>query len=59
MNKKVISLFTFGLFLIIIGAIGKFFHWDQAMIFIGIGLTFESLALIIFAWNRIKAGFKK
>ncbi len=54
MSKKVISLFTFGLFLIIIGAIGKFFEWKQAMIIIGTGLTFESLALIIFAWNHIK-----
>ena len=54
MNKKVISLFTFGLFLIIIGAIGTFFEWNQSLIIIGLGLTFESLALIIFAWNRIK-----
>ncbi|MCF6296811.1 MAG: hypothetical protein L3J08_02325 [Flavobacteriaceae bacterium] len=54
MTKKITSLFTFGLFLIIIGAIGTFFKWEQAMIFIAIGLTFESLALILFAWKRIK-----
>lgn len=54
MNKKIISLFTFGLLLIIIGAIGNFFEWQQAMVFIAIGLTFESLALIVYAWNRIK-----
>jgi len=54
MNKKIISFFTFGLFLIIIGAIGKLFQWQQAMILIGVGLTFESLALILFAWNQIK-----
>lgn len=54
MNKKIISLFTFGLFLIVTGAIGTFFEWQQAMTFIAIGLTFESLALIVFAWNRIK-----
>lgn len=54
MNKNVISLFTFGLVLIIVGAIGTFFDWKQAMVFIGLGLTLESLALIIFAWNRIK-----
>lgn len=54
MKKKAISFFTFGLLLIIIGAIGKFFQWDQSMIFIAIGLTFESLAIIIFAWNHLK-----
>ncbi len=54
MKKKAISFFTFGLLLIIIGAIGKFFQWDQSMLFIAIGLTFESLAIIIFAWNHLK-----
>lgn len=54
MSKKVISLFTFGVFLIIIGAIGKIMHWQQASIFLAIGLTFESLAIIVFAWNRLK-----
>jgi len=54
MNKNIISLFTFGLVLIISGGVGLFFDWDQAMIFIGLGLTLESLALIIYAWKRIK-----
>lgn len=54
MNKNIISLFTFGLVLIIAGGIGLFFDWDQAMIFIGLGLTLESLALIVYAWKRIK-----
>ncbi len=54
MNKNVISLFTFGLVLIVVGGIGSFFDWEQSMIFIGLGLTLESLALIIFAWNRLK-----
>jgi hypothetical protein len=54
MNKNVISLFTFGLVLIGAGGIGSFFDWEQSMIFIGLGLTLESLALIIFAWNRLK-----
>ena len=54
MNKNIISLFTFGLVLILIGGIGLFFDWDQAMIFIGLGLTLESLALIFYAWKRIK-----
>ena len=54
MNNKIVSFFTFGLVLIIIGAIGKFYEWQQAMILIATGLTFETLALIIFAWNRLK-----
>lgn len=54
MNKNVMSLFTFGLVLIVTGGIGSFFDWQQSMIFIGLGLTLESLALIIFAWNRLK-----
>ena len=54
MNKNIISLFSFGLVLIVIGAIGTFLEWEQAMIFIGLGLTFESLALLVFAYNRLK-----
>lgn len=54
MNKHIISLFSFGLVLILVGAIGTFFEWTQAMVFIGLGLTFESLALLVFAWNRLK-----
>lgn len=54
MNKNVVSLFTFGLVLILIGGVGSFFKWNQAMIFIGTGLTLESLALLIFAWKRLK-----
>ncbi len=54
MNSRVISLFSFGILLIIIGALGSFFDWSQSMLFIGLGLTLESLALIIFAWKKIK-----
>jgi hypothetical protein len=54
MSKKIISVFTFGLFLIIVGAIGKLFNWEQATIILALGLSFETLALILFAWNRIK-----
>jgi len=54
MNKHVISLFSFGLILIVIGAIGTFFNWGQAMIFIGTGLTLESFALLLFAWKKLK-----
>ena len=54
MNKKVISFFSFGFILIIIGAIGKIFKWDQASIILATGLVFEALAIIIMAWNKIK-----
>ena len=54
MDKNLLSFFTFGLLLITIGGIGSFFDWDKSMIFIGLGLTLESLALLIFAWQRLK-----
>ncbi len=54
MGKNILSLFTFGLVLITIGGIGFFFDWDKSMIFIGLGLTLESFALLLFAWKRLK-----
>ena len=54
LSKKVISIFSFGFFLIIIGAIGKIFKWNQASVILAIGLVFETLAVLIFAWNKIK-----
>lgn len=54
MSMRVISFFSFGILLILIGAVGSFFDWSQSMLFIGLGLTMESLALILFAWNKIK-----
>lgn len=53
-NKKVISYFTFGVLLIIIGAIGKILKWEQASILIATGLVFETLAILLLAWNKIK-----
>jgi hypothetical protein len=53
-SRKVISLFTFGIFLIIAGAISKLFDWEQANLVIAIGLLFELLAAILFSWNKIK-----
>lgn len=54
MSKKVITLFTFGVFLIIIGALGKILHWPQASVLLATGLTFESAAIILFTWNKLK-----
>lgn len=54
MSKKVISFFTFGFLLIIIGAIGKILKWNQASVILATGLVFEALAILIMAWNKIK-----
>lgn len=54
MNKKVISFFSFGFILIIIGAIGKILKWNQASVILATGLVFEALAILIMAWNKIK-----
>jgi Kef-type K+ transport system membrane component KefB len=54
MSQRLISLFTFGILLILIGAVGSFYDWSQSNLFIGMGLTMESLALVLFAWNRIR-----
>ncbi len=53
-SSKVISLFTFGIFLIITGAISKLFDWEQANLVIAVGLLFELLAALLFSWNKIK-----
>lgn len=53
-TKKVISLFTFGIFLILAGAISKFFNWSQSNLLMAIGLVFELLAALLFIWNKIK-----
>ncbi|PCI35568.1 MAG: gliding motility protein GldL [Flavobacteriaceae bacterium] len=54
MNKQIISLFSFGIFLVIIGAIGKIMDWNQSNLIMAIGLLFELLAAILFIWQKIK-----
>ncbi len=54
MNKKVISFFSFGFLLIVIGAIGKIFKCNQANIILATGLVFETVAVLLFAWIKIK-----
>jgi divalent metal cation (Fe/Co/Zn/Cd) transporter len=54
MSKKVQSTFTFGLFLLIIGIVGKFLNWKQADIIMALGIMFELLATLLFIWNKIK-----
>ena len=53
-EKKVISLFTFGIFLLLAGAISKLFNWSQSHLVMAIGLVFELLAGLFFMWNKIK-----
>jgi hypothetical protein len=53
-SKKVISLFTFGVFLILVGAISKLFNWPQSNLVMAIGLVFEILAMLLFIWNKLK-----
>lgn len=53
-TKKVISLFTFGIFLILAGAISKLFGWSQSNLVMAIGLVFEILAALIYIWNKLK-----
>ena len=54
MNRRILSFFSFGILLILIGGVGSLFDWDQSMLFIGMGLTMESLAIILFAWSKLK-----
>lgn len=53
MSKKVISFFSFGFVLIIVGAIGKILKWEQATVILATGLVFETIAIIILAWGKI------
>ncbi|MFZ2282936.1 MAG: hypothetical protein WAV86_03590 [Lutibacter sp.] len=53
MSNKVVSFFTFGLFLILAGAVSKLFNWSQANLVMAIGLVFELLAALLFAWKKI------
>ena len=57
--KTVKSTFTFGLFLITLGIIGKFFKWGQADTIIALGIVFELYATLVFIWNKIKETKKK
>ncbi len=53
MRNKVISFFTFGLFLILAGAISKLFNYSQSNLLMAIGLVFELFAAVLFAWKKI------
>jgi hypothetical protein len=53
-DKRIISVFTFGFLLILVGVTGRFMNWAQAQIILATGLLFETVAVLMFAWNKIK-----
>lgn len=53
MANKVVAFFTFGIFLLLAGAIAKLFNWSQANLLMAIGLVFELLSALLFAWKKI------
>jgi hypothetical protein len=53
-SKKIISIFTFGVFLLIAGAILKIAKNPQANLIMAIGMLFELFAGLLFIWNKIK-----
>ncbi|HKJ06336.1 MAG TPA: hypothetical protein VJ970_02595 [Flavobacteriaceae bacterium] len=53
-TKQVISFFTFGVLLLIVGAVLKVSENSQAQVVLAIGLLFELLAVLIFLWNKLK-----
>ncbi len=59
MNKTVNSAFTFGIFLLLVGFVGKLLKWQQADILLAMGILFELFATLIFIWNKIKETRKK
>ncbi len=59
MNKTVNATFTFGLFLLVLGIVGKFLKWSQADMLIALGILFELFATLVFIWNKIKETRRK
>lgn len=52
--SRIAQFFTFGLFLVVVGAIGKIFKWNQANIILALGLLFELLAAMLYTYNKVK-----
>ncbi len=53
-SKKVISYFSFGVFLLIVGVILMILKKPQANSVMTIGLVFELFAVLLFIWDKIK-----
>lgn len=55
MNKDMMnSAFTYGILLIIIGILGRYFDWKQANTVFIMGVLFEVAALSIYIYNKYK-----
>ena len=54
MKKQIIPFFSFGIFLVIVGAFGKIMEWQQSNLIMAIGLLFELVAAMLFIWQKIK-----
>ncbi len=54
MSKKVISIFSFGFVLILIGVVLQLVGNSQSYTVMGLGFLFELIAVMYFAWNKIK-----
>ncbi len=52
-GNKIVSFFTFGIFLLLAGAVLNFFDWPQSNLLMAIGLVFELLAALLFVWKKI------
>jgi len=53
-DKRIISVFTFGFLLILIGVFGRFVNLGQSQVILATGLVFETLAVLMFAWKKMK-----
>lgn len=55
MNNDIInSAFTFGIALIIVGLVGRFFDWNQANVIFIMGIAFELFALVLYVYQKNK-----
>lgn len=52
--KNIISFFTFGIFLIVVGTILKILKWPQSNLILLIGFFFELLAILFYIWKKLK-----
>ena len=48
------SALTFGVFLIIVGLVGRFFSWGQANVIFIMGVLFELFAVAIYLYRKFK-----
>jgi hypothetical protein len=53
-NDLLNSAFTFGIFLIVVGLIGRFLDWKQANTLFLMGVAFEVFALVIYLYQKNK-----